>query len=189
MLASAELRWFWKGPRPRLQAWLVSSQYGPCRDATRVDHYLSQLGQRELGIKRRGAEHGVEIKTLVSEGATHTIGPLTARTQIWTKVWTSALDLNGLPTVAVRKSRRMQSHRTGGYASGCNVEVTEVRVGPEAEVWTTLGIEAYGELDRLDAALASVVRLHQANPPDVDPGQALSYPAWLATLLRAQPAT
>jgi hypothetical protein len=76
----------------------------------------------------------------------------------------------------------MQSHRTGGYASGCNVEVTEVRVGPEAEVWTTLGIEAYGELDRLDAALASVVRLHQASPPDVDPGQALSYPAWLATI-------
>lgn len=182
MLPSAELRWFWKGPRPRLQAWLASGQHGPCREETRVDHYLRQPGQREVGIKRRGAEHGVEIKTLVSEGATHTIGTLSARSQIWTKSWTSALDLSGLPTIAVRKSRRMQSHHTGGYASGCNVEVTEVRVGPDSDVWTTLGIEAYGELERLQSALASVVRLHQANPPDVDAGNALSYPAWLATI-------
>ena len=187
MLASAELRWFWKGPRPRLQAWLVSSQHGPCREETRVDHYLSQEGQREVGIKRRGAGQGVEIKALVREGTTHTIGTLSARAQIWTKVWTAALDLDRLPTVAVRKSRRMQSHHTGGYASGCNVEVTEVRVGPDSDVWTTLGIEAYGELDRLDTALASIVRLHQASPPDVDPGQALSYPAWLATIFLTRP--
>ena len=188
MLASAELRWFWKGPRPRLQAWLVSSAHGPCRDETRVDHYLSQPGQRELGIKRRGAGQGVEFKALVGERTTHTIGSLSARAQIWTKVWTSGLDLEGLPTIAVRKSRRMQSHHTGGYASGCNVEVTEVRVGPESEVWTTLGIEAYGELDRLDGSLAGIVRLLQANPPEVDAGHALSYPAWLASLFRG-PAT
>ena len=187
MLASAELRWFWKGPRPRLQAWLASSTHGPCREETRVDHYLSQAGQRDLGIKRRGGEHGVEIKSLVAEGAAHTIGTLTARMQIWTKVWTAALDLNGLPTIAVRKSRRMQSHRTGGYASGCNVEVTEVRVGADVEVWTTLGIEAYGELGQLEGALAGVVRLHQANPPEVDAGHALSYPAWLASLVTQQP--
>jgi len=189
MLPSAELRWFWKGPRPRLQAWLLGSAHGSCREETRVDHYLRQPGQHELGIKRRGAEHGVEIKTLVSEGTAHTIGTLTARTQIWTKVWTARLDLEGLPTVAVRKSRRLLSHRTGGYASGCNVEITEVRVGPESEVWTTLGIEAYGELDRLDAALASIVRLHQANPPDVEAGRALSYPAWLASFKAPPPPT
>ncbi|HKP29297.1 MAG TPA: hypothetical protein VJU15_07830 [Gemmatimonadales bacterium] len=185
MLASAELRWFWKGPRPRLQAWLVSDPHGPCREETRVDHYLSQAGERELGIKRRGAGHGVEIKALVGEGATHAIGTLSARAQIWTKVWTGALNLEGLPTIAVRKSRRMQSHHTGSYTSGCNVEVTEVRAGPASEVWTTLGIEAYGELDRLDAALAGIVRLHQANPPEVDAGHALSYPAWLAGIALA----
>jgi hypothetical protein len=62
------------------------------------------------------------------------------------------------------------------------VEVTETRVDGGSEVWTTLGFEAYGALDRLEGLLAGVVRLYHANPPPVDPGQALSYPAWLATL-------
>ena len=165
----------------------MRSPHGPCREETRVDLYLSEPGQREVGIKRRGNARGVEIKALVGELATQTIGTLTARTQIWTKVWSAGLDLDRLPTVAVRKSRRMQSHRTDGYASGCNVEVTELRVGTESEVWTTLGFEAYGALDRLHDALTAVIRLHQPNPPEVDPGQALSYPAWLAYLAANQP--
>jgi hypothetical protein len=160
----------------------MGGTHGPCREETRVDHYLSQAGQREVGIKRRGAGHGVEIKALINEGATHTIGNLTARTQFWTKVWTAALDLNELATVAVRKSRRMRSYGAAAYATGCNIEVTEVRVAAESEVWTTLGIEAYGQLDQLPAALANVVRIHQSNPPEVDAGQALSYPAWLAAI-------
>jgi hypothetical protein len=121
----------------------------------------------------------VEIKALVGEGATHTLGTLTARTQFWTKVWSAALDLNGLPTVAVHKRRRMKSYPTAAAVDGCSVEVTEVRIGGESEVWTTLGFEAYGALDQLSAALEGVVRLHQSQPPEVDPGMALSYPAWL----------
>lgn len=182
MLPSAELRWFWKGPRPDLQEWLLRSAGDPCREETRIDVYLSHASQGELGIKRRGAGHGVEIKALVGEGATHTIGSLTARTQFWTKVWSAALDLNGLPTVAIHKSRRMKSYPAATVEIGCNVEVTEVRVGVESEVWTTLGFEAFGALDQLEATLESIVRLHQSNPPPVEPGQALSYPAWLATL-------
>ena len=49
------------------------------------------------------------------------------------------------------------------------------------------GIEAYGELGQLEGALGGVVRLHQANPPEVDAGHALSYPAWLASLVTQQP--
>lgn len=187
MLASAELRWFWKGPRPGLQEWFSSSATGSPQEERRADLYLRQAGQRELGMKQRGHALGVELKALVAEGTTHTIGILTAPTQIWTKVWTDAFDLQGLPTISVHKSRRMVSHSAGAHASGCNVEITEARVDGGSDVWTTLGFEAYGALDRLEDVLAGVVRLYEANPPPVDPGLALSYPGWLATLATRRP--
>ena len=147
-----------------------------------MDLYLRQPGQREVGIKRRGGGHGVEIKSLVGEGAAHTIGTLTARSQIWTKVWTAALDLDGLSTVAVHKHRRMKVYGAEPLANGCSVEVAEVRVDDATEVWTTFGLEAYGALNQLEATLGKVVQLHESNPPAIEPGLALSYPAWLATL-------
>ena len=201
MLLSAEVRWFWRGPRPSLYRWFAEMSIPPGGGGTRIDTYLIDRGQTELGIKIRGSKPGLEIKALVGEGASFTLGGHSATSQIWTKLTTTALTLDHLPTVSVQKKRWLRRYDAGGSTirelalginelslskeplpnNGCNVEFTEVGIEDLPQVWVTLGIEAFGSLDRIESSLQSIVQLLDSRElPDTDPGAALSYPQWLA---------
>jgi uncharacterized protein YndB with AHSA1/START domain len=202
MLLSAEVRWFWQGSRPDLYEWFAASSPKPGGGEGRVDTYLFDAAQAELGIKSRGLKPGLELKALVSYRAPLRLGSLTATTQIWTKVSTTVLSLAGLPSVVTNKQRWLRKYDTGGSIireiplgkdekpatgeplpdDGCNVELTEVWVEDPSRVWTTLGFEAFGSLERIEASLAAAVHRLGSKPlPDVGPGSELSYPQWLAT--------
>ena len=201
MLLSAEVRWFWQGPRPNLYEWFAGISAPPGGGGTRVDTYLIDRNQAELGIKRRGSKPGIEIKALVSERASYTLGGHKATSQIWTKLTTAALTLDLLPSVSTHKKRWLRKYDTGGSTireitlgtnelplskeplpdNGCNVEFTEVRIQGSSPVWVTLGLESFGSLDRIEDSLRAIVRLLDSKGlPDTGPGVALSYPQWLA---------
>ena len=55
MLVSAEARWFWNGAPPRdLERWFAERPIAAGGGTPRVDDYLLDARQQELGIKRRG---------------------------------------------------------------------------------------------------------------------------------------
>ena len=159
MLITAEIRWFWPddGSTSRFD-WFVSSQrHGgpPAEPAARVDRYLVDGVQPELGIKLRGGRSGVEIKGLVdARAAVLSNPPFDGAIEIWSKWWTVDIGLDAGRTVEVEKRRWVRAFDSTGQkpvevselvpawylgtaempARGCNVEVTRV-AGPEGEVW------------------------------------------------------
>jgi hypothetical protein len=152
MQISAECRWFTDNRTvgESLKTWFLNpaihGQSGRADDH-RADCYLLDPGQKELGIKRRGSNSGVEIKGLVYVDHTPLrCGSLTACIERWAK-WTSAtLDLAAFRTVAIRKTRWLRTFDTSNgeaaeiqidgnkqsatnqdpLTQGCNVEVTEI---------------------------------------------------------------
>jgi hypothetical protein len=200
MLLSAEVRWFWEGRIPELTGWFGSGPFAPGGGEVRVDAYVVDPAQVELGVKSRGNKPGLELKVLVSERQSRGIGQLQSTTQVWTKVSSTVLGLNGLPAMATHKRRWLRKFDTGGPTvreielgederpkagglpdDGCNVELTEVWLEDPARVWTTLGFEAFGSFDRLERSLAATLtQMSAVALPTIGAGEALSYPAWLA---------
>jgi hypothetical protein len=200
MLLSAEVRWFWEGRIPEMTRWFGSGPFAPGGGEVRVDTYLVDPAQVELGVKSRGNKPGLELKVLVSERQSRGIGPLQSATQIWSKVSSTVLSLNGLPAMATHKRRWLRKFDTGGATvteielgederprasglpdDGCNVELTEVWLEDPTRVWTTLGFEAFGSFDRVERSLAATLtQMSAVAMPNVGAGEALSYPAWLA---------
>src|SRR5437762_2801792 len=98
MQISAELRWFWKDiPPDGLLQWFCGSDghkfVAGGGKHRRVDRYLKESHQPELGIKSRGerlgAARAVEVKGLtVPVLTTLEIPPFVGAIQLWTK-WTS----------------------------------------------------------------------------------------------------
>ncbi len=106
MLLSAEVRWFWEGRIPELTRWFGSGPFAPGGGEVRVDTYVVDPAQLELGVKSRGNKPGLELKVLVSERQSRGIGQLRSATQIWTKVGSTVLSLrrpsgNGDPQAAL----------------------------------------------------------------------------------------
>ena len=126
---SAESRWFWNGSAPeQLEEWFrgkhpdgISAGGGK----ERRDDYLRDPNQNELGIKCRGEKSGVEVKGLVSPGATSlSAEPFVAPIEIWTK-WTSdALRIDPALTIVTRKLRWLRKFATGN-GSPREIEVDE----------------------------------------------------------------
>jgi hypothetical protein len=200
MLLSAEVRWFWEGRIPELARWFGSGPFAPGGGEVRVDTYVVDPAQLELGVKSRGNKPGLELKVLVSERQSRGIGPLQSATQIWSKVSSTVLSLNGHPAMATHKRRWLRKFDTGAATvteielgederpkasglpdDGCNVELTEVWLEDPTRVWTTLGFEAFGSFDRVEHSLAATLtQMSAVAMPNVGAGEALSYPAWLA---------
>ena len=200
MLLSAEVRWFWEGRIPELARWFGGGPFAAGGGEVRMDTYVVDPGQVELGVKSRGNKPGLELKVLVSERPSRGIGQLRSATQIWTKVSSTVLSLNGLPALATHKRRWLRKFDTGGPTvteielgkderpkagglpdDGCNVELTEVWLEDPARVWTTLGFEAFGSFDRVERSLAATLtQMSAVAMPNFGAGEALSYPAWLA---------
>ena len=204
MQISAEIRWFWQNlPPPRLQDWFCNADVnGPVAGGgkKRVDEYLIDPGQVELGIKRRDGKKGAEVKGLVQvllDGLA--VPPFTGPIELWTK-WTSEpLDLRPYATISTVKRRWLRKFDTVGSIPqeialdadekplggerlpdlGCNVELTEVTL-PGGSVWWTAGFEAFGSLETVRGSLTSVAKtLSARQPPELEHGRLLSYPSWL----------
>lgn len=203
MSVSAEVRWFWKDAAPHaLEEWFRAGSFPPGGGTPRTDEYLIDRGQRELGVKRRGNTGAIEVKGLV-ERRQPSPAPFVGRVQIWCK-WTSdALTIDRLPTLSLQKTRWIRKYDTAGTVvteveldaderprhapqrrldRGCQLELVTLRVGDRQERWSSLGFEAFGELDTLEDSLHRTIALLASDAPQVTLGAELSYPEWLATL-------
>jgi hypothetical protein len=203
VLVSAELRWFWRDTLPRgVEAWFRNGSLPPGGGTARVDEYLLDPEQRELGLKRRGARPGVEVKGLVAVLG-ETSPPLGGRVQLWCK-WTSeGLTIDRLPRLAVHKTRWLRKYDTSGVnlseveldaeerrrdspdavlERGCQWELVALRVDGDDANWWSVGFEAFGELATVEQSLRRTVAHVAARAPQLDAGVEMSYPAWLASL-------
>jgi hypothetical protein len=190
MLVSAEVRWFWPDEPPNgLFDWFVGSSHHPSvagDPSERVDEYLRDAKQTELGIKRRGGKDGVEVKGLVA--VLHEVGgepPFRGRIEMWSKWTSSALDLSGRPTVRITKKRWLRTVAAAPSTTrGCNVEITELRLST-GERWWTFGFESFGGRTTVEDDLLAATRLMaEREPPPFPTTLAAAYPAWLATEVR-----
>ncbi len=166
---------------------------------SRIDEYLVDRGQTELGLKKRGTKPGVEIKGLVAPGTT-TPPPFAGRVQIWCK-WTSEpLTIDHLPRVVLQKTRWLRKyersdvevreveldaeerprHAPGSQLErGCQIELVALRLAGGSP-WWSLGFEAFGELPTLEESLRRTIAHVASAAPDITSGLERSYPAWLA---------
>jgi len=208
MLVSAEIRWFWEGDIPsEWDRWFRSGPFPPGGGAARVDEYLLDPRQTELGVKRRGGKPGVEIKGLVCARFVQVRwGTLSGEAQLWAKWASEAGLLENLPTVAIQKRRWLRKFDTAAtpvreialdeselpsrhsetlLAEGCNLELTQLTLQTIRPKWWTLGFEAFGSLDSLRQNLVRAVEHVRESPaPEGAAGLELSYPAWLAHCAR-----
>lgn len=206
MQVSAESRWFWRqSPPDGWRDWFCqadSHNFPAGGGKQRADNYLRDANQTELGIKLRGGKPGVEVKGLVSRlsGGLLTepfIGPI----ELWAK-WTSeTLELDPASTIVTQKTRWIRKFGASEHPPrelqvdddekvreqlpdrGCNVEFTRLTL-PNAELWWTLGFEAFGKLDDLEDSLRNVVvAMALRNPPNLGDAISLSYPVFLKHFL------
>lgn len=209
MQLSAEIRWFWRdSPPPGLENWFCRADAHECPAGggeTRVDEYLRDPEQIELGIKRRAGKGGVEVKGLVAVNWNSlAVGPFVGPVEIWTK-WTSEpLELTSGSLIAVEKRRWLRKFDTAAAlpqeiplddqeqpldrrsfpALGCNVELTRVGLG-NGGVWWTFGLEAFGPLRTVENDLrAAATVLAMRRPPPLGEGRLASYPVWLREVVR-----
>ena len=194
MLISAELRWFWpEAPPAGLEEWFRSDRAHP-RPAggggTRVDRYLRDPSQAELGIKMRGGGKGVELKGRIGEDGRVAAGPFRGPIELWAKWSSEAFRLPPRRLIAVEKTRWLRRFGTSGREidpdalprAGCNVELTRVALS-RGRVWWTLGFEAFGALDAVSGQLRRTAAIvGRRKPPRLTGGRLSSYPAWLLGL-------
>ncbi len=201
MVVSAEVRWFWKDALPQgLDAWFRSGLFPPGGGTPRRDEYLVDAAQPELGLKKRGATPGVEVKGLVAVRGT-LAAPFSGHVQIWSK-WTShALTIDHLPRIVVEKTRWLRKYDTSGprvsevpldgderplqspqraLARGCQFELVALRLADGGGAWWSLGFEAFGDLATIEESLQRTVASVAPSVPPLTDGRELSYPAWLA---------
>lgn len=205
VLISAEARWFWRQDLPpAVEAWFREGMSPPGGGQPRTDEYLLDRLQRELGIKMRGGGRGVEVKGLVARRE-HVSAPLQGRVEIWSKWISGALSIDRLPCVAVRKTRWLRKYDTSGgqvievpldaeerptdspqhiIERGCQFELVALTIGPDDNVWWSVGFEAFGELDTIEDSLHRTLVYVAPRAPALDDGLELSYPEWLAEFAR-----
>ena len=212
MKLSAETRWFWKGdPTKEVDEWFRKwSDVPPGGGALRVDRYIRDTGQAELGIKLRGGKSDMEIKGLIATRDECRFGSHTAGVELWCK-WTATLDAGSMTLVPVHKTRLLRKFASTGTgldeiplgpdekplsaralpATGCNVELTRI-TGDNVRIpnWWTLGFEAFGDLATVEATLRdTVARLGRSPAPNVESAIPASYPTWLARVRGSTSAT
>lgn len=206
MVVSAEVRWFWRGDPPAgLKEWFCKADHHGCPAGggkVRVDEYLREPSQTEVGIKRRGGQRGaVEMKGLVAaRWGCIAIGPFSGPIELWSKWTTESLELPGDRLISVQKKRFIRAFDTAPPAAreitlredeqpanrrpppvvGCHVELSRVEL-TSGDVWWTLGFEAFGNPRTVENDLCAVaVLLAARHPPHLAGALRASYPAWLA---------
>jgi hypothetical protein len=104
MLVSAEVRWFWRNECPRqIHDWFFRSGLPPVGGRPKIDRYIQQPNNAELGIKERGDIAGLEIKGLVATRTSPALAKLASHLEIWCK-WSCVVpDLSLTAAVTLRK--------------------------------------------------------------------------------------
>lgn len=206
MHVSAETRWFWHDEPPRgFRDWFLGTgSYGTAvgGGSTRVDEYLIDPEQSELGLKVRGGTTGIEVKGLIAVirddlGVPPFAGPI----ELWAK-WTSkVLQIASFPTICTEKQRWLRKFDTTMIppveiplasdeqalrshvlpVRGCNVELVRVRLLPTGDTWWTYGFEAFGPLGTVENSLRAVAQVLVArHQPALGNPLVASYPGWLS---------
>lgn len=205
MLVSAEVRWFWRNECPDgVRTWFFKSGLPPGGGRPRIDRYLPQPSNAELGIKERGDAAGLEIKGLVAARTSPALAELARHLEIWCKWSCVTPDLKLTAAVALTKTRWLRRFDTSkparveipfdadeqpesGYAllgQGCNIELTEVRGLSRTDVWWTLGFEAFDGIEAAPTNLLRTILPEKAILAGiVSSGALLSYPGWLLARL------
>jgi hypothetical protein len=152
MNISAEIRWFWRdAPPPGVREWFCDARaHGmPAGGgATRVDWYVTDPAQPELGIKRRGVpgasadpnaarvESGsalVEVKGLVArEFGTLAADPFSGPLELWSKWRTEALTLQDAPLIRTAKRRWLRTFDTTAAAAAAATATKGAATTPAA---------------------------------------------------------
>lgn len=212
MHLSAEFRWFWKDELPAgLYEWFCEGQGSVCAAGggrkAREDLYLRDPKQPQLGIKRRGEQPGVEIKSLFATWEIPTESVFAAPIQLWGNQNSTALDLPEGTTIRTSKTRRLrkfamtdaapteiplgpdESPRDKSLAPpgrGCDVELTKVVV--EGQTWWTLGFESFqasGDLNTIEHDVRRTAEeMASRNPPPLGSPLVASYPEWLCLFVQ-----
>lgn len=198
MQLTAEIRWFWPAAPDGLVDWFLSTTIhtGSAHSNTRIDLYLDDGSQSELGLKHRAGQPGVEIKGRIAVlPQPLAAGPLAGPIELWGKWFSAPLALHTLAIVTVEKRRWLRrfipSEATVQAlpqsplgsprpARGCTVELTQVTLA-DGTVWWTLGCTAFGTLATVATDLHKVGDwLAARRPPPLGTTWAGGYPAWLA---------
>lgn len=206
-LQSSEIRWFFPQSLPQEVLEWFSAGENLTPERVREDEYLLFPGCDTVGVKLR--EGKLEVKTLQAASRPLDLdGGITGRTDQWVK-WSFGNE--GLKTMkeALLESERwgrvskerflrkfsydsgnpveVQSEEKPLPTSGCNVELTRLRVNADPGEWFSLGFEAFGAPASTAKILDDTLRKFFGEHGDM-PGvrltgrESLSYPAWLATL-------
>jgi hypothetical protein len=165
MFSTVETRWFGEGPLPRhVRDWFRSEGRCPEPQPIRTDYYLRLPGNQSLGIKMR--EGRIELKQCLQVfGATDFRASITGVIEGWNK-WSFGLGeadanvtrLQGAHEswLGVVKERWLCTYTLNGDneivdvpadpqpLSGCNLELSRVKVESPVEAWWTVGLEAFG---------------------------------------------
>jgi hypothetical protein len=207
VLRSAEIRWFF--PRPwsdEVRLWFSAGrELEP--EGEREDQYLLFPDCETVGVKLR--EGKLEVKARVSGPSPISLeNGVRGQTDQWVK-WSFASQ--GLPAltqdllqsgqwVGVQKKRIVRKFSADSDsvkevppkqqpfpASGCNVELTAIKVNATPKLWFSLGFEAFGPPAAvariLDEAVRSFFSGNGAMPGiRLSESESLNYPAWLRML-------
>lgn len=199
MLATEEIRWFFAGTIPEsAAAWFEAQVCTAPPQPPRTDYYLRLAEGDSLGIKLR--EGRIEAKQ--REGTSRLVQldeRAAGQAESWRK-WSFELAEMGESAAdaaqwaGVWKARRWCLFRVGENGritpapldaileQGCACELTEVRLIDTAELWWSLGFEAFGgtAVDRRGQLLHTAgYFLGQGNGPLLPIEQSYSYPKWL----------
>lgn len=201
MLFTAELRWFMTGkPDPDALGWFRVP--AATREPRRVDAYLTLPGVAGVGVKVR--EGMLEIKARRGPAREVTLASgLAGLLEHWVKVSNAEPadrwpDASWITVSKVRLVRRLsltgepvpaRPDGENGRPAGCDVELTEVRIGDGR--WWTIGLEAFGSPDELEIPLLEIAgRLLERAPASLSLTTATSggYPEWLARVTESEAA-
>lgn len=186
MWPTMEVRWFLAGAVPEaMRSWFGALEAPVQAGAPRVDWYLHAASHDGLGIKVR--EGSIEIKQRVDELGVRAAGDSVRGTvERWVKwsfkaVEAPPIDMSDGYWVPIAKTRETRVYAGGRLVegAGCNVELAVVEIG--GAPWWTLGLEAFGPSDAVEAALDLGLDIVRRSPPPVAllERDSMSYPRWL----------
>lgn len=177
MLNTWEIRWFGRGPIPRLlQSWSEKNQL--ITQPVRSDYYMLNPGNELLGIKWR--EGNIQVKELMAKDGVY------ENYQKWSfelkEDKPSDVLKNSNKWLAVKKKREMSTYvlENGGFTlsdeyvldQAIELELSAAIV--EEDLWWTVAFEAIGGKDVL------VKALKEFKPKDIpNDSECMGYAEWL----------
>ncbi len=200
-ITSAEIRWFIKGKIPsNIFDWFIGLNNNYVNQPERIDQYLYLKSNDSLGIKLR--EGRVEIKQRINHIGNITPGNnVTGIAEKWQKwsfelneakqniseisdqnKWIPVSKTRILVNYGITEENIVTQKERASYKNGCLTELTSLKLFNED--WWTLGLEAYGEENRLldNLVLLSHLILNDKSNIKLSQDDSYSYPGWLKLL-------